>query len=104
MQIKIDLPKNEEVIKITVEEYSRASKTISIPINDGEVNIEEVGNIYDVVFNLIDEIPYTVKERNNVENSANAFFNYVYDTSEYDDNVKEEDKEKLILENKEELI
>ena len=104
MQIKIDLPKNEEVIKITVEEYSRASKTISIPINDGEVNIEEVGNIYDVVFNLIDEIPYTVKERNNVENSANAFFNYVYNTSEYDDNVKEEDKEKLILENKEELI
>ena len=104
MQIKIDLPKNEEVIKITVEEYSRASKTISIPINDGEVNIEEVGNIYDVVFNLIDEIPYTVKERNNVENSANAFFNYVYDTSQYDANVKEEDKEKLILENKEELI
>lgn len=104
MQIKIDLPKNEEVIKITVEEYSRASKTISIPINDGEVNIEEVGNIYDVVFNLMDEIPYTVKERNNVENSANAFFNYVYDTSEYDDNVKEEDKEKLILENKEELV
>ena len=72
MQIKIDLPKNEEVIKITVEEYSRASKTISIPINDGEVNIEEVGNIYDVVFNLIDEIPYTVKERNNVENSASS--------------------------------
>lgn len=104
MQIKIDLPKNEEVIKITVEEYSRASKTISIPINDGEVNIEEVGNIYDIVFNLMDEIPYTVKERNNVENSANAFFNYVYDTSEYDDNVKEEDKEKLILENKEELV
>lgn len=103
MQIKIDLPKNEEVIKITVEEYSRASKTILIPINDGEVNIEEVGNIYDVVFNLIDEIPYTVKERNNVEFSANAFFNYVYDTSEYD-NGKEEDKEKLILENDEEEL
>lgn len=100
MQIKIDLPKNEEVINITVEEYSRASKTISIPINNGEVNIKEVGNIYDIVFNLMDEIPYTVKERNNVENSANAFFNYVYDASEYD-NIKEEDKEELILENEE---
>ena len=97
MQIRIDIPKDEQSVKIFVEEFGRGSRNITIPISDNKLEIN-VGNFYDIIANLIDEIPYTVKERENVENSLNAFLKYVYDITDEDETeaeaeeIKEEDE------------
>ena len=49
MQIRIDIPKDEQSIKIFVEEFGRGSRNITIPISDNKLEIN-VGNFYFVKF------------------------------------------------------